>query len=753
MKATIDTLKRGGAVLGAVLCATMGLSAFGAVDITDFVRGFGAGNYHVLCGNGTTANGGLIGNACDGITTGGDGQNGTPDVRVLLHTTNSGGASIPTPVSMLYYIDDGAMNSFDFKVTSFTLYRLVAGWGALARSATQFKLEGYDGTGWHLLFETGEAQTWDENTLSHTYEIPAENQACYRSYLFTITANGGDASWSGFQELALHGDITRSRLVWNGAEGAKWNATDANWLDRAGNVTNWMPGAKAEFGAGGSSSISVEGTNEVGGIVFSQTNVCSISGGALAMVHPAEILCGGGDIGGIVASELVEAASVDEYQGIVDGQKNYFPTDPSNTKRGAWTLLWRNRRLAGITNFTGAVIQQNATSPRAAAPYHYVNNGDTASVQFQSYPSGSALFCVKVLFAQIGADVYGRVAYVNFTWRSGRALNDDFDGEIAQRTVVNLYDGNVVDQFLDSGGAAYAEGFYGIVPHGGEWGKEPLSVSAARNSFGPSPDGGSFLPRSASNQNTGSAVLCFPGFKVAELSSISGADLYYTKDKKPSSVHYFVNDVTNATVQIQGNTGGADGNGARLCVKVEFTDGVGGVYARAVYAKYDWGDKYAHDFDVSAEGAQPIYAAGSANTGYGVRNIVAVFKGERVTFGASAITLDREITGDGTVRFAPLSGSQTVTVPEARALDKVAFGGATTLSFAPGASLSVGSAEVEDAAAVSILGEAGANLLRIGTSRCLTRDERAHFTVNGGEATQDTLGWIVPKPGLKIILR
>ena len=94
-----------------------------------------------------------------------------------------------------------------------------------------------------------------------------------------------------------------------------------------------------------------------------------------------------------------------------------------------------------------------------------------------------------------------------------------------------------------------------------------------------------------------------------------------------------------------------------------------------------------------------------------------------------------------------------MTVPEARALDKVAFGGATTLSFAPGASFSVGSAEVEDAAAVSILGEAGANLLRIGTSRCLTRDERAHFTVNGGEATQDTLGWIVPKPGLKIILR
>ena len=35
MKTSSVTLKRGSAVLGAVLCATMGLSAFGAVDITN----------------------------------------------------------------------------------------------------------------------------------------------------------------------------------------------------------------------------------------------------------------------------------------------------------------------------------------------------------------------------------------------------------------------------------------------------------------------------------------------------------------------------------------------------------------------------------------------------------------------------------------------------------------------------------------------------------------------------------------------
>ena len=79
--------------------------------------------------------------------------------------------------------------------------------------------------------------------------------------------------------------------------------------------------------------------------------------------------------------------------------------------------------------------------------------------------------------------------------------------------------------------------------------------------------------------------------------------------------------------------------------------------------------------------------------------------------------------------------------------------GATALSFAPGASLSIGAAEVEDSAAVSVIGATDANLLRIGSSKCLTRAEREHFTVNGCEATQDTDGWVVPRPGFRIIIR
>jgi hypothetical protein len=209
--------------------------------------------------------------------------------------------------------------------------------------------------------------------------------------------------------------------------------------------------------------------------------------------------------------------------------------------------------------------------------------------------------------------------------------------------------------------------------------------------------------------------------------------------------------VTNVIVQVQGNTSD-NGGGAQLSVKVEFTDGEGGVYARAVYAKYDWSNNKVHDFDITWQGEMDIYDETHTGSGgaYGVKNLVGVFRGHRVTFGASTVALDREITGDGTVRFAPLSDSQTVTVPVARTLDTVAFGGATTFSFAPGASLSVGTAEVEDAAVVNV---SGANLLRIGTTKSLTQDERAHFTVNGSEATQDNSGWIVQKPGMLIIFR
>ena len=742
MKTTIDTLKRGGAVLGTFLCATMVQCAFSDEivhkrDITQLVRDAGSGTYTVSLGEGTVQNDSYpASNAFDGVTAQGI------DNRVLLSKSGS-------TRQIVYAISDTVLPHNDFQIDSLRVYRLNGGDSTdIPRSPTAFTLEGQEGDKWETLLAV-DSQTWDSSTLYRDYEIPVANRGCYRKYRFSITAFS-DQYWCGVQELVLYGDIMRSRLVWNGAEGAKWNATDANWLDRAGNVTNWMPGATAEFGASGSTSIVVEGTNEVGGIVFSQTNVCTISGGALALAYPAVFRCGGGEVGGIVASEFVDAAPVDEYQGIVDGHENYFPADPSDTKQGAWTLLWRNRRLVGITNFTGAVINQGGEA-RPATPYHYMNDGEAASVQFQCKPN--ALLCVKVLLEQEGPDVYGRVAYVNFTWKEPD-LGTDFDGPITERNSIQVYDNNVVTSMA----SAQSYGFYGIVPHGGEVSGAPLDVVALQGVEGPAPSDAAFLPRNDDTPTTGNAVLCFPEQKVANLSAVSSAKLYYSVNVKPCTMHYFTRSASTATVQIQGNTGGADGNGARICVKVEFTDGVGGVYARAVYAKYDWSDVYAHDFDlVPADGNHEakIYDARQAESVamYGVKQLVAVFKGDRLTLGAQSFTLDRDVVGDCRIRFAPVSGQQNVLVTGERSIADIAFGGATAFAFAEGASLSVGSAEVEESAAVSVVGKPGDQRLRVGASQSLTRAERAHFKVNGIPARQNSDGWIIHAPGATISVR
>jgi hypothetical protein len=83
-------------------------------------------------------------------------------------------------------------------------------------------------------------------------------------------------------------------------------------------------------------------------------------------------------------------------------------------------------------------------------------------------------------------------------------------------------------------------------------------------------------------------------------------------------------------------------------------------------------------------------------------------------------------------------------------MGNVVFGGSTTFAFGSDASLSIGSAEIEDSAAVNVT---GANLLRIGTTKFMSKTQQAHFTVNGCPATQNDQGWIVPKPGMRIIFR
>ena len=58
-------------------------------------------------------------------------------------------------------------------------------------------------------------------------------------------------------------------LTWNGARGALWNATDANWLDAGNNSVAWQDGAAAVIPAGESVTIPFKVTDP--GYVFNYT--------------------------------------------------------------------------------------------------------------------------------------------------------------------------------------------------------------------------------------------------------------------------------------------------------------------------------------------------------------------------------------------------------------------------------------------------------------------------------------------------
>ena len=725
-----NLIKFADAVL-AFFCATACLTASAEVDITAFVRAAGTDAYTVEVGAGTMAlNGCPVGNAFDGRFPSGD-----ESARVMLQTT----AGAPTPVRILYSISDSTFPGYDFTVTSFTLYRMAGVYNTMERTATEFKLEGWDGNAWQTLFETESATVWDWDSTTRTFTVPPANRGRYHKYLFTITGNGGDAAWSGFLELVLMGDITPG-LVWNGADGASWDTSSANWLDGTGEATAWISGANALFGPMGAKTVSVDGEIQVGSLVFPESGEpYSLSGGTLAFNSPATIIGGNDDI---IGCSIASAAMSADYTG-------WLPADAANTKQGTSVRLWKNRRLAGITGFTAAKLYYS-NSELAAAPYLFENDGTVATCQFQSMPG--PLLCVKVQFEQVGNDIWAKALYGKYSWAGDRALGKNFDSYGSE---MGIYDGVI---------STDGYGLKDIVASGGDDVLSALDFELGIVGL-ESDYGDDWLPADDAQHLSGARVKMWENRNVTDITGFAPATMWFNSYGETLTVspYFYTNNGTVATCQYQAMS---QSRVVGLCLKVLFEQEGSDIYARVVYSKSKWAsDALGQNYDSYGD-SNYVYDGVRNSGGLGIKNIAASFKGKMclagsvcaavevnggtLALGAPTIALDHEITGDGTVRFAPLSGSQTVTVPVARALGKVAFGGATTFAFGSGASLSVGSAEIEGSAAVDV---SGVNLLRIGTAKCMSKEQCAHFTVNGAPATQNDQGWIVPKPGTKIIIR
>ncbi len=330
---------------------------------------------------------------------------------------------------------------------------------------------------------------------------------------------------------------------------------------------------------------------------------------------------------------------------------------------------------------------------------------------------------------------------------------------------------------------------------------------------------GSFLPRSETNSKTGAAVLCWPGRSLRDLVSVVSCGFKYGGASASSpSIEFFANDFTTASFQVQYYTSTPYG----MAVKVELTQVGSDIYARAVYAKRKDIAKPQDplNFD-SATGtsAKNILDDDHNTDTYGVRNIKLAFRedlnlngaftserdlvvnGNTLSFGAPSLAFAQDVSGTGTLKFAPASGSQnvafggscgcdggmilsgatTVTVSDAApfasgmplamedgatlsvgtvaacTVGVATFSGTTTIAVAKGATISFDSVSFADGAIVNLVlsGSAAGHGVRIGTTASLSAEELAHFVCNGKPVkVQLEDGWLnVVGNGLVLFVR
>lgn len=332
--------------------------------------------------------------------------------------------------------------------------------------------------------------------------------------------------------------------------------------------------------------------------------------------------------------------------------------------------------------------------------------------------------------------------------------------------------------------------------------------------------GGSYLPRSDFDDNTGEAVLCWMGRSLSDITSISSCAITYGAASTLASVFaHYANDGDMASFQAQ-----IKPSNYIICVKVELTQVGNDIHARAVYARrkdnVDAWPEEPLDFDtldVSRKILDDEHNA--ASDGYGVRNIRLNFRenvridgaftsgrdvvvnGNTLSFGAPSLSFGQDVSGTGTVRFSPASGTQTVSFggtlscdgglvlsgeTAVTVSDDAPFAAGTSLAMDGGAALSVGAGSACTVGAASFSGTTAINIagggtiefdavsfsdgaevvltvpgrakessVRVGTSASLSASELAHFISNGKPVRSQTEdGWLVANDsGLVLIVR
>ena len=706
-----------------------------------------------------------------------DGNHVEETGRLLISQT---GTQPGQEVWVRYDIADDFQQGMDIIVESFTFWYSICS-GDNNRTPTWMRLEA-SATGndddWVVVAENAEPFVW-ENRTDHFYTVPvpAVRQTSYRHYRFVTSKN---ASILTIHELVLDGRIAEPRedLTWNGGEGGTWDATAANWKNAQDESVAWSPAARANIGA---AAVTVSGTLDVGEVRFSGASALT-GDGTLNLIDPAKI--------GVAVGGTAVATGVNDYfygedttescaVGTRTTDYTYLPRNESSKKTGVAVIWWKNRRLADIVGFGNATIYYSGN--RVAAPHKFVNNGSTASVQFQcptAYsgtrggPGNWAELCAKVEFAQVGPDITARLVCAGYVWSQDFLKKQGCWDEVTETVDVDKHSPgcDIYDDSKPSGTVAGLKGLLAIT----EWkrgltvvdNREPMEVVMS----------GRLLPDPATEGMKSSRVLYAKNVKLADMVDFPGAILHYNQDEgAPAAAYNVKRSATAIDVQYQRMYNPT----AIICVKAEFTEENGDVYVQGMDAKYKNGVTEANlgfDFDGQIGSGYTTICGTVGDVKYGgytlsaigaptIRNISCCFNGPFNVVGKVVVDkVDLAFGGAVAISSADTFAETPLALTDGAALSvaegiaavtpTLTFAGAATLTFADGASLEAEDIDLSAAETVTVVAAEGAKWMKVG--RALTKAELRKFAPGDGfRAAQDAEGCLFAErvPGIILIVR
>ena len=321
-----------------------------------------------------------------------------------------------------------------------------------------------------------------------------------------------------------------------------------------------------------------------------------VSGNTAFSVSP------GGSIGGdrVVFSDCTLTGDCD-WRGLVE--KTSVCTSWMTTS--ADRLVWANTRLADLTDFRcdmdGGSISSGRNPHLNCPGFCTFNDGTTAKVQFRHYNNGT-MWCVKVIFTQVGDDVYGKAEYAKYANGKSNARKPycsesiDFDGN-----------NKMVSGSVNVATSATASG-YGV-------------YNLAARKWKAALKGGEIVPHTAFAPTT--AAVMWRNVSLANLTDfaceLGGKSILNGKDYYRDCPGFCTsNDGQTAQVQFRHFE-----NGTIWCAKVEFTQVGDDVYGRAVYGKYALNQANIESVDFDTGGNNNGIATSFSTNGYGAFNIRA----------------------------------------------------------------------------------------------------------------------------------